>query len=263
MPISKELVVKISENFLVTEKQQVPIEPIASYDAGLTAADAYQVQQAVVSGLERQGHAIIGKKAGATSPAAQAMLQVDEPLYGRLFDFHQVDYGQAIPTDQLINPLLECEVAFLIKQPLQGPNITASDVLAATGAVVAAFEIVDFRTTGWQPGRVEAISYNVFAARFVLGQKPASADRIDLPNLALTLDKNGEQVAVATGAAVLGNPAQSVAWLANKLAETGLGIQAGDIILSGAIAVAPPPIRAGDRFEARFASLETISIQFT
>lgn len=262
MSISKETITQIAQKFLATEAQHAPIEPVAKFYQGITPAEAYRVQQAVLTGLAGQGHKIVGKKVGASSAAAQSALGVSEPLYGILLDTYRVEYGQPVSTRRLINPRLECEITFIMDKPLAGPNLSADDVLAATQAVAASFEIVDFRATGWQPGPGEAISYNVFASGFMLGQKRAPVSQVDLPGVRLTLKKNGEKVAEATGEAVLGNPAKSVAWLANKLAENGLTIGAGEIVLSGAIA-APHPIEAGDHFEAVFDPLETISIRFS
>ena len=261
MPLSTEAINQIAQTFLATEAKKAPIEPVMSKYPDITAGDGYKVQQVVINSLSQQGHKIVGKKAGATSEAAQKALQVSEPLYGVLFDNYQHAYGQPVSTNNLIRPLLECEVAFKMKQALSGPNVTANDVLAATESVVAAFEIVDFRTHDFAPGLGEALSYNVFARGFVVGNEPKSPDQVDLPGFKLTLNKNGEQVAAATGAAVLGNPVTSMVWLVNKLAENGLSLEAGEVVISGAIA-APHPIAAGDTFEAVFEGLGTISVAF-
>src|SRR5829696_9202334 len=71
----------------------------------------------------------------------------------------------------------------------------------------------------WKIGSHEAIADNGVAARFVLGEQRLSVEGLDLPNTKVVLKKNGEEIASATGAAVLGDPARAVAWLANKLAE--------------------------------------------
>jgi 2-keto-4-pentenoate hydratase len=261
MPLSTAAINQIAQTFLAAEAENAPIEPVMSKYPDITAQDGYKVQQVVVNSLSQQGHKIVGKKAGATSETAQKSLQVSEPLYGVLFDMHHCAYGQAVSTGNLIRPLLECEVAFKMKRTLSGPNVTAADVLAATESVIAAFEIIDFRTRDFAPGLGEALCYNVFARGFVIGNEPKSPDQVDLPNFKLTLNKNGEQVAAATGAAVLGNPVNSMVWLVNKMAEHGLSLEAGEIVISGAIA-APQPIAAGDTFEAVFEGLGTISVAF-
>jgi 2-keto-4-pentenoate hydratase len=261
MPITAEVINQIAQTFLETDAKQAAHGRVADIYDGITSAEAYRVQQAVVAGYRRQGRRMIGKKGGATSAAAQASLSVDEPLCGYLFDFHQAPYGQTIATEHFIKPLLECEIAFTMGQTLTGPNVTAADVLAATESVGAAFEIVDFRRTG-PIGMPEAICYNVFARRVVFGPNTFPVAGIDLPGVNLVLKKNGQQVATATGQAVLGDPAGSVAWLVNKLAELGASLEAGERVISGALA-APHPIAAGDHFEAIFEPLGPISVQFS
>ena len=107
----------------------------------------------------------------------------------------------------------------------------------------------------------EQSGYNVFARRFVLSQNVFDVNALDLPNLKVTLSKNRQEVAVGTGEAVLGNPLEAVAWLANKIAQHGGRIEAGDIILSGSMTT-PQPVAAGDQFGAVFEGLETISVRF-
>ena len=219
------------------------------------------MQEVIVSALSQQGYRVMGKKAGATNAGSQATLGLDEAVYGILFDAYQMPYGESIYTAHFIKPVLECEIAFKMKQSLAGPNVTIEDVVAATETIVAAFEIVDFRVRDLKPGIGEAISYNVFASRFVLGQNAVPLDNRGLAGLKVTLTKNGEEVETGSGQAVLENPLNSVAWLANKIAQNNGSINTGDIILTGSTTV-PHPIAAGDQFEAVFEGLETLSVQF-
>ena len=108
----------------------------------------------------------------------------------------------------------------------------------------------------------EAICYNVYARHFILGQRRFKADELDLPNVNITLMNHGKQVAAATGAAIMGNPARSIAWLAGKLLEHQRHFKAGDIALTGAI-TPPHPISSGDQFEAIYDNMETISVRFS
>ncbi|MCI0844339.1 MAG: fumarylacetoacetate hydrolase family protein, partial [Chloroflexi bacterium] len=56
---------------------------------------------------------------------------------------------------------------------------------------------------------------------------------------------NGEMVGDGHGSDVMGHPLEPLAWLANKLAEQGLGLTAGMVIITGSI-VSPKPVNAGD-----------------
>jgi len=262
MPLSNEAINQIAKTFLATEAENGPMKQVSLDYPDFAPEDGYRAQQAVIAALTQQGYKRVGIKAGATSAGAQQTLGVAEPLYGILLDLYQISAGASVAASRLIRPALECEIAFKMKKALRGPDVTADDVLAATESVMASFEIVDFRTHNFKPSPAEIIAVNVYARGFVLGDMPVAPSQLDLPNVGLTLTKNGEQVQTGAGSAALGHPAESVAWVVNKLAQHNLSIKAGEIVLSGALA-APYPIEAGDRFEAVFESLGTISVQFT
>lgn len=261
MTISTDTINLITNKFLQAEDNHQPITQVTSLYPEITVPEAYKVQQAIVAQLQERGHKVIGKKGGFTNVKAQQGMGLAEAVYGRLFDFHQVAYGETISTAHLIHPMLECEIAFVLGQPLSGSNIQPADVLAATESVVASFEIVDFRIRDWKISKYEAVAYNVFARYFVLGEQPMPVSELDLPSLTVKLTKNGVEAATGSGAAVLDNPANSVAWLANKLTQHGPKLEAGEIIMAGSTTPLQP-VMAGDYFEAEFEKLGTIGLQF-
>src|SRR5919112_689757 len=219
MPVTEEVIVDLAHRLLAAEQWCAPIEPITVHYPDLTEADAYRVQMALVATKVERGEEVAGRKVGATNPTIQQLLRIDEPIFGSLFESARVANGETISLSRLIHPRVECEIAFLLGADLAGPGITESDVLAATRAVMASLEINDPRTREWKIGSREAIADNGVTARFVLGEQRLSVEGFDLPNTTVVLKKNGDKVASATGAAVLGDPARAVAWLANKLAE--------------------------------------------
>jgi 2-keto-4-pentenoate hydratase len=77
----------------------------------------------------------------------------------------------------------------------------------------------------------------------------------------VVLKKNGEEVASATGATVLENPARAVAWLANKLADQDQCLKAGEIVLPGSMTPIYP-VGPGDRVEAEFDALGSVTVHF-
>lgn len=261
MSDAKNFVDELANSFLTAEDNQRPIEQVTARYPNLTLAEAYQVQAAIVDRLKKRGERVVGKKVAATSEAAQQMLSLAGPAYGHLFESHRVVEGGEIPISELINPRVECEITFLLKKNLIGPGVTVDDVLAATESVMASLEIIDLRARDWNVGAHEVIAYNGLAARFVLGPEPFPPAKIDLPNISVSLKKNGEHVATATGTAVLGNPPEAIVWLANKRAEQGSHLSAGEIIMAGSL-TPPQPVSAGDQFEAVFQRLGAISIRF-
>jgi 2-keto-4-pentenoate hydratase len=261
MPLTEELIAELARTFIGAEQRGVPIEPITSLYPDLTEADAYRVQMAVVATKVRRGDRVIGRKVGATSQPIQQLLGIDEPIYGTLLESNRVANGETILLSRLIHPRVECEIAFLLGEDLAGPGIAVTNVLAATQAVMASLEINDPRTREWKIESREAIADNGVAARFVLGEQRLAVEDLDLPNTTVVFRKNGEEVASARGAAVLGDPARAVAWLANKLAEHHQSLKANEIVLPGSMTPIYP-VGTADRVEAEFDALGDVSVRF-
>jgi 2-oxo-3-hexenedioate decarboxylase len=132
-------------------------------------------------------------------------------------------------------------------------------VLAATEAVYPAIDVLDSRFAGYSFTLPDVIADNASAAGFILGGQGTDPSGIDLRLTGVVLEKNGELAGTAAGAAVLGHPAASVAWLVRALAARGRGLAAGQVVLSGALTEAVP-VSAGDVIVARFDRLGTIEI---
>ena len=261
LPVTEEVTAELAHRLIDAEQRCVPIEPITSLYPDLTEADAYRVQVAIVAIKVERGDKVTGRKVGATSQPIQQLLGIDEPIYGTLFESNRVANGETISLSQFIHPRVECEIAFLLGEDVVGPGITASGVLAATQAVVASLEINDPRTREWKIGSREAIADNGVTARFVLSEQRLPVEDLDLPNTRVVLKKNSEEVASATGAAVLGDPARAVAWLANKLAGHHQSLKADEIVLPGSMTPIYP-VGVADKVEAEFDVLGSVSVRF-
>lgn len=226
-------------------KDLKPIDPLTETYPDITVEDAYRVQLYTVEARLAEGRKVLGKKIGLTSPAMQQMFNVNEPDYGHLFDDMLVYQGEEISTSRLIQPRIEGEIAFVLERDLIGPGITPTDVTRSTVGVTAALEIIDSRIREWKIKIQDTMADNASSGAFVLGSKVVPLRGLDLRCVGFVMTKNGQLVATGAGAAVLGNPAQSVAWLANKMGEYGISLKAGEVILSGS-AVAAVPVKAGD-----------------
>ncbi len=262
MPPPDHVIVDLAHTLIVAEERTMPIEPIGTRYPELTETDVYRVQTALLDLKRQRGGQVVGKKVGATTQAAMQLFGLSEPFYGSLLADGRVPDGGTIPFAQLIHPRIECEIAFQLGQPLRGPDITAEHVLAATAAVLPAFELVDARTTDWKLLRMrELIADNGVVSRYVLGAPRTLEAGLDLRHVTAQLTKNGEQVAEGQGTAVLGDPATAVAWLVNKLATYNQHLEASDIILAGSLTPLHP-VQAGDQFTATFAGIGSVSVTF-
>ncbi|MEX1029227.1 MAG: 2-keto-4-pentenoate hydratase [Paenibacillaceae bacterium] len=237
------------------------IAPLTEKYPNLSIHEAYQVQLETVSKELGLGKIITGKKIGLTSKAMQQLLGVPEPDYGHLFDDMVVENGGSISIDNVLQPKVEAEIAFILKKDLAGPNVTVLDVLRATEYVLPALEIVDSRIANWKIKLPDTIADNASSGLYVLGGRPTRVDQIDLTQIGMVLSKNGELVNTGVGAAVMGHPANCVAWLANKLSSFDIRLKAGEVILSGALSAAVDANR-GDSFTARFAHIGQVSVHF-
>lgn len=223
--------------------------------------DAYDIQYAIRQRKLDRGNRLAGLKVGLTSRAKMKQMGVETPIYGFLADYFDQPDGADVNTDELIHPKVEAELAFVTKAPLKGPGCHVGNVLAATDFVVPAVEIIDSRYENFRFDLVSVIADNASSSRFVLGGRMADPADIDMRNLGVVLERNGEIVELGAGAAVLGHPAASVALLANMLGERGEEIPAGTLILTGGITAAVT-VNKGDSVNVRFQDLGSVGMRF-
>lgn len=233
----------------------------------MTIEDAYAVQSAWVAAKKSRGRRVIGWKIGLTSKAMQYALDIDTPDSGVLLDDMIFENGAVIPATRFIQPRIEAELAFVMKADLAGPHATVFDVLNATDFIVPALEILDTRihrrdaATGRTRTIVDTISDNAANAGIVWGGRPIRPDGADLRWIGAILLRNAEVEETGLGAGVLNDPARGIAWLANRLAQYGERIEAGQILLSGSF-LRPVEARHGDTILADYGGFGTVSLHF-
>ena len=239
-----------------------PIAPFTDEAPEMEVADAYEIAADIIGHKISDGRKVVGMKVGVTTAGAMKALGMDTPAYGIILDDMTVRDGGRVKASSLIQPKIEAEIAFRLKAPLLGPGVDVAQVLAATDYVFPALEIIDCRFEGWRVKQQDLISDNTASALVVLGNAHLSPDDLDLVAEQAVMEVDGVETGRGTGAEVLGHPAEAVAWLANKLAEQGHGIQAGQFVIPGSI-VAPPAVAKGNVITAAYASLGVVSVSFT
>ncbi|NLJ55101.1 MAG: 2-keto-4-pentenoate hydratase [Intrasporangiaceae bacterium] len=232
----------------------------ATYE-GMDLEDAYAIQLAQIERLLSEGRRVKGHKVGLTSAAMQKMLGVDEPDYGHLLDdFFYLEH-QPIPVDRFLQPRIEPEMAFVLKKTLTGPGVTVHEAAAAVDFVLPALEIVDSRIRDWKIGLFDTIADNASSGAVVLGSTPTELTNVDLRLTGGVLHKNAEVVGTGAGGAVLGSPINALVWLANTLGARGISLEAGHVVLPGAIC-GMVPVAGGDTVTATFAGLGSVTARF-
>lgn len=259
--LTKEVVGQLAEHLENAELQVRDVTKITDDYPDMDFQDAYDIQWEIRRRKEARGIKIIGMKMGLTSWAKMAQMGVEEPCYGFLADYFSCADGSAIDTSELIHPKVEAEIAFVTKAALRGPGCTVADVYAATDFIMPAVEIIDSRYRDFKFDIKSVVADNSSSSRFVTGGRRLSVDKTDLSTLGVVMEKNGEIVELSTGAAVLGNPAASVAMLANMLAERGKEIPAGSFVMTGGVTAAVA-VEAGDNITVRYHDLGSLSMRF-
>lgn len=238
-----------------------PMEPLSRTHPGLEPADAYDIQLRNITHRLGNGARLVGHKVGLTSAAMQELLGVDEPDFGHLLDDMVIEQGGTVETSRYCRPRVEPEICFRLARGLRGPEVTREDVLVATDSVAPALEIVDSRIRNWEITLVDTIADNASSAGLVHGPWLPLEKLPDLAEVPVELFVDDDPVATGTGAAVLGHPAEAVAWLANTLWRFGTALEPGQMILPGAMTTAPF-VNAGQRIDARFDVLGPVSVSF-
>ncbi|MFD1194635.1 2-oxo-hept-4-ene-1,7-dioate hydratase [Seohaeicola saemankumensis] len=234
---------------------------------GMTMDDAYAVQKALVARRIAAGRRVIGWKIGLTSKAMQAALNIDIPDSGMMTDDMLFESGATVPRGRFIQPRVEAEIAFVMKAPLAGENVTRADVVAATDYVAPALEILDTRilradpATGQTRKIFDTIADNAANAGIVMGAQRHAVDAVDLRWVGAILSCNGEVEETGLGAGVLNDPALAVGWLARRMAMYGQRIEAGQVILSGSF-IRPVECPPGSSIAADFGSFGQVAVNF-
>lgn len=239
------------------------IAPLTEQGQGISLEDAYGISAQLMALREAEGERIVGKKIGVTSAAVMNMLGVHQPDFGYLTDRMEVQTGGCIPiAGNLIQPRAEAEVAFVLKNDLKGPGVTAAQVLQATDFVAPCLEIVDSRIQDWKIKIQDTVADNASCGCFVLGANAVDPRRVDLATCGVVMSLNGAVVSTGAGAAALGSsPVACMVWLANQLGALGVPLLAGEVILSGSL-VPLLPVGPGDWVVADIGGLGQVSVRF-
>ncbi len=242
-------------------KKCTTVQALREREPEITLEDAYQIQSRFIARRIEAGETIVGKKIGVTSKPVQNFLGVYQPDFGQLTSGMVYQEGETIDLSKLIQPKAEAELAFVLKADLQGPGITAMDVIRATDYVVPCFEIVDSRITNWNIKIQDTVADNASCGVYVLGKTKGDPRKLDITLAGMVLEKNGELHSTSVGAAVQGSPANAVAWLANTLGELGIPFKAGEVILSGSQSDLVPVVD-GDELVCTVGGLGSCRVKF-
>lgn len=227
----------------------------------LSQRQAYELQLGILSRRVAAGDGHVGWKVGLTSKATQTQFGQYEPVFGYLLRSGARPSASEFPFSELTRPGFENELCLTVGEALQGPGVTLAQARAAISAVAPALEIVELRSDPRGDLNL-AVADSALQKAFVTGAptRPLRPS-VDLSQAVVDVFVNGTHMEQARGVEVLGNPAASVAWLANKLAEFGRRVDAGTHIMSGSL-TRFYPLKKGDHVDARFIPFGAVSARF-
>lgn len=256
-----ETIVAIADELAEAERTRTPVPLLTARYPDMEVEDSYAVQNEWRRRGIASGRRSVGRKIGLTSKVMQAATGITEPDYGAIFADMVFENGSTIEHARFSNVRIEVELAFVLGEPLEGPEVTVFDVMRATEYVIPALEILDSRIEMQGRTIVDTISDNAAMGGMVYGGNPTAPDAVDLRWVSALLYRNEVIEESGVAAAVLNHPATGVAWLANKLAQHGDSLEAGEIILAGSF-TRPMWVHPGDTVLADYGPMGTISCRF-
>lgn len=238
-----------------------PVAPLRERLQSSNQDGAYAVQEINTLAWLAEGRRLVGRKIGLTSLAVQTQLGVDQPDFGMLFADMAVGDGEPVALGRLIQPKVEAEIALVIGRELTHDRHTVADLIRATEYCLPAIEIVDSRIADWNIRFVDTVADNASSGLFVMGSRPVLLRDFDITGCAMTMRRGAEVVSSGSGRACLGSPLNAAIWLADMMVRCGRPLQAGDIILTGALG--PMVVaRPGDLFDVTIEGMGPVSALF-
>lgn len=256
----EQTVDRAAELLLAAERDRRPTDPVRELIGGADIDLAYRVQQRIIAARVARGASIVGRKIGLTSEAVQRQVGVDQPDFGVLLDDMRFDDGDVIPTEVLLQPRAEVEVAFVLSADIDD-DLDAERLRASVAYASPAIEVVDSRVRDWDIVITDTVADNASSGVFVLGGARLALDEFEPREVTMKLLRDGEEVSHGVGAACLGDPLSALAWLARTARVYGMPLKAGDIILSGALGPLAS-VQPGDSLQAAIEPLGTVNASF-
>lgn len=260
--VSAEAIAQAAERLHKAAVTGELVPPVRDLIGSTDIEAAYAVQNANIAKALASGRKVLGRKIGLTSEAVQKQIGVDTPDFGWLLDDMAFPDGACIPASRVLQPKVEAEIAFVLREDLADGDLDRSQIRQAVTYAVAAIEVCGSRVADWDISFGDTVADNASAGIYVLGSRRLTLDDFDPVTVTMSMSVDGAEVSTGTGAACLGDPLNAVAWLARYARDFGEPLRAGQVLLSGALgpmyAVGP-----GNEVVVSLSKLGTVSARFS
>jgi 2-oxo-3-hexenedioate decarboxylase/2-keto-4-pentenoate hydratase len=253
---------RVGDILIQAERDRAAIGPASDLvPGGLSLDQAHAICERNIGLRLATGERIAGFKVGFTNIPVREKMGLPDSTYGYLLDSMVLPSSGPIPMAEFVAPKIETEICFRLGKDLAGPGLTIDQVIDATDAVCASFEVCDARIRDWKCPYPDFFADNGFSARIVLSGHWVPVGQVDLLGETVVLRKDGEQIAEGKGEMALGHPANAVAWLAAKLALRGRNLKAGMVVMTGTLTPIIP-IVTGASYVGSFSTLGSVEKAF-
>ena len=261
MALSESVISDLAGILDGAQRHATEIVKLTDAQPSMDVVDGYAVQAELARRWQSEGRRLTGYKGGLTSKAKMVQMGLETPVFGVLMGDTCVPDGDIVDMTQLIHPKVEAEIAFVMSRELSG-DVSIDEVISSTEFVMPAIEVIDSRFKDFKFDIQSVIADNTSAARYVVGGSPRRPDGLDLRLLGVVMERNGEVVGTAAGAAVMGHPGASVVALVRWLADSGQALPAGSLVMTGGVTEAVA-VHAGDHVTARVQHLGSVGVRFS
>lgn len=229
--------------------------PQLHLEQNFSLMDAYEIQKEVIQHRIGRGDRISGVKMGFTSDAKRIQMGIDDLIWGRLTDSMEIANGGFMDMGRFIHPRVEPEVAFRINQTIDRP-ILLEEIHTVTDSLALALEIIDSRYENFKFSLEDVVADNCSSSAYVLGDWLDSSVAFRQDQISLEID--GASVHEGYPDAIMGNPFQSLVDAIRLSLDNGLTLEAGHVVLAGAITPAVY-LKPGQQVMCHSHSLGTVS----
>jgi len=229
---------------MVVDFQDLARRMLADYDArtpgqlvggppDLTTAQAYALQAEIARLRAERGENVIGYKVGCASRTIQVQLGVKGPIFGRLFDTERHLSGARLSAARYANLGVEGEMAVRLSKGLPSCPVSSEECREAIAELFPVIELHHYvLPMGWPPGQW-LIASNGMHAGFVHAEAESRCAGLADVAHKLSIRINEAVVGAVEDAASLTSPIESLRWLAGRLAQFGLQLHKGQVVLTG------------------------------